>query len=817
MGTTLPLLVRALAPSSGSVAPIVGRLFGLNTLGAAAGCCFVGFIALPRLGFSTTNLMAAFASCSIGAGAMLMSRWTYSPSPPDGKAATRAVSGCSDISSTDGCPRAAAFVAGVGGLTLEIVWFRPLALVLGPSTYAFSSMLAMLLFGIALGGIVYRRLRHAFSAVQSFALFVVGLVVVATVIGQLALPALTDASGLLRPVSESPWGNGVFCLAVSACLVGMATIAMGTLLPLLSELPRANSAGPGRQVGGIYAWNTAGNDLAAAAVPAYLVPAYGTQRALAGGLMMYVVALALIARLATRAQRIAGAITAGACVCWVALGRTPADVRLTNSGAYLYGYTPRHELLARDLLYFSEGSSASILVTSQGGNRALRIDGKVDAGSAADMKMQLGLAYFPRFLKPGARTVLNVGFGSGTTAGASLLFPQTKVTCCELERAVYDAGRFFSDVNHRPFASPDFSIVIDDARAFLAQRGGTFELILSEPSNPWMAGVSKLFTREFYVQASARLAPSGLFAQWVQTYNFATEDFLMVLATLRSVFDHCWLIRVSQSDTIVIASRDPIGVSADEIEVAQGLVDSSKDVCADLERFYGLRDVRSLLLTRVIMDDKGINGWLAAREARTINTDRNLRLEFDAPRRLFSFPRMGAALTTALANAYNPELSVRLFRNWGCAHGQLAALAEIVGRLDFTQRRSDVLVLCDLALSQDGGDPFFSTVRAILDAGRGRSAERTDMTDDCAMRLASMGRGLSDAGNHTDACVVFERILRARPGATIAWTNLGLNYAALHRVAEARSALDQALRLDPTDGFIHDALNELPNSPAAPE
>src|SRR5262249_48765664 len=156
----------------------------------------------------------------------------------------------------------------------------------------------------------------------------------------------------------------------------------------------------------------------------------------------------------------------------------------------------------------------------------LRINGKVDASTSHDMETQLGLAYFPRCFAPRAREVLVIGFGSGTTCGASLLFPGTRVTCCEIEPGVFEAAAAFGAVNHRPERQSGFSMRFVDGRTAIQGSDRTYDLIISEPSNPWLAGVSNLFTQEFFRTARQHLNPGGVLAQWVQTYNFTLGDYL---------------------------------------------------------------------------------------------------------------------------------------------------------------------------------------------------------------------------------------------------------------------------------------------------
>src|SRR5262249_44997863 len=192
------------------------------------------------------------------------------------------------------------------------------------------------------------------------------------------------------------------------------------------------------------------------------------------------------------------------------------------------------------------GPSCDVLV-DQSWMTQLRLNGKVDGTTGPDMLTQLGLAYFPRFLRPAARNLLVIGFGSGTTAGTSLLFPEARVTCCEIEPAVFAASQYFAEINHSPEASPRFSLVVDDGRSYLQASREKFDLIISEPSNPWMAGISNLFTREFYQAAKERLTDDGLLTQWVQLYDFAPSDYALILRTVSSVFPHVALVLINEA------------------------------------------------------------------------------------------------------------------------------------------------------------------------------------------------------------------------------------------------------------------------------
>src|SRR5206468_5956420 len=182
------------------------------------------------------------------------------------------------------------------------------------------------------------------------------------------------------------------------------------------------------------------------------------------------------------------------------------------------------------------------------------------------------------------------------------------VTCCEIEPAVFAASQYFAEINHNPEASPRFSLVLDDGRSFLQGTREKFDLIISEPSNPWIAGISNLFTQEFYRAARERLNDDGLLAQWVQLYNFARSDYTLILRTVMSVFPHVAILLINQGDTILLASPSPLAGTSQSVQAAQATVDSSPDAQSDLTRWFGSADVISLLMSHFILEGEDVRG-----------------------------------------------------------------------------------------------------------------------------------------------------------------------------------------------------------------
>lgn len=656
MGGTLPLLIRLLTPRAGSLDHATGWLYAINTMGAATGCYLTGFHLLPLIGILWTNVLAAAVNVTIGLVALAASR--AKQRAPEGAPRPPAPGPERPASAGPWAPRgaqlAAAF-AGCGALVLEMTWSRQLALVLGGSTYAFTATLFVVLVGIALGSLIYHRWLRPVASRWETPLAAIGVLTVATLAGKAGLPALSRwvaPEGVRHLRADAGW-NGAICVGASLALEMIPAVTMGLLFPLFIHRTRAGAERVGAAVGSVYAWNTLGSIAGAGFTAVLLFPHLGTAGAMALALGLYLLALLVLMPWRDPRASVAGSTTALVGAVAVVLAARPIDPLLTNSGMFHYG--PPAALVG-DLapvgqwrsaftpLFFREGASSNVLVTrARAAGVTLRVNGKVDGSDGGDMTQQLGIAYFPLFLAPAAKDIMVIGFGTGTTPGAALMVPGTRVTCCEIEPAVYECAAQFAAVNHRPYemnrAPRDpgrFSMIFGDGRTALQGSGRKFDLILSEPSNPWIAGVSNLFTREFFRTARQHLNEGGVLAQWVQTYSFTSADYMMIVRTLRTEFPHYGVVIFSDgSDTVLLASTrpllpDPVGLAA-----LQRVVDRSPGITADLETWFGGTRLGDLLVSHYLVGEQELNRLVDADGSTAINTDLHLRLEFDAPLHLF--------------------------------------------------------------------------------------------------------------------------------------------------------------------------------------
>ena len=211
-------------------------------------------------------------------------------------------------------------------------------------------------------------------------------------------------------------------------------------------------------------------------------------------------------------------------------------------------------LAAGELLSYREGATGTVAVRRLAGTVSLAIDGKVDASNAGDMLTQRLLAHVPLLLHPSPKRVAILGLGSGVTLGSALTHPLDAATVLEISPEVVDASRFFEAENHRALADPRTRLMVGDGRTHLMLGRETYDVIVSEPSNPWMAGIASLFTREFFDGAKARLAPGGVLCQWAHTYDISRDDLRSIVATFLTAFPEGSMWLVGDADVLLVGS-----------------------------------------------------------------------------------------------------------------------------------------------------------------------------------------------------------------------------------------------------------------------
>ena len=282
-----------------------------------------------------------------------------------------------------------------------------------------------------------------------------------------------------------------------------------------------------------------------------------------------------------------------------------------------------------ELLWYREGPTATVSVRRDGDTVSMGINGRTNASdSIYDMPTQVMLGQLPLLVAPQRNNALVVGFATGVTVGAILQSPIDSVTCVELEPATVQGSEYFNHVNNRPLDDPRTKLIIDDARTYLRVTPNHYDIIVSEPSHPWVPGVANLFTQEFFELGRERLSDQGVFVQWVQIYQLSTESLRSVLATYTRVFPHVMVFRVGGldkgKDLLLIGSERPLNLD----RLGERLADPR--MSAELARvnLHSEADVRSWF----VCDESRL---VPAVEGARINTDDNMHIETTVPREAF--------------------------------------------------------------------------------------------------------------------------------------------------------------------------------------
>jgi spermidine synthase len=642
MGATIPLLVAERARAQPGFPASFGRLYRVNTVGAAFGVLAGGFVLVPALGTTVTLALAALANVVIGLAAR-RAAGESAPIEAAGPPPERAPSAIAGAS----LPLALALLSGFASFALEVIWTRAFALVIGSSVYAFDAMLLAFLCGLALGAWVFERMgarvkRPAVAAgIVYVAVGVLGALTTAAV-GWLPIAFLALMGAL--PMTFAAHQTAAFALCFAAMLP--VTAALGFAFPLLSRMV---DDAPQRAAGRLYAWNTAGAILGAVAAAVVLVPRLGLQRSATAAAGVALLAGLLAAfRDARPALRWIPALAGAVVVALLVPRWQPWNRLVAASGVYKYGLewkdtfasaTELPERLARDreILFYEEGKEAVVAVTQSraSGRRFLSINGKTDAGSGAqDVLTQKFLGHVPLLLHPRPRTVLVIGWGAGATAAATALHPVESIECVEIEPATWRAAPLFDGLNGKVRNDPRFRLVVGDGRNHLLSARGRYDVVISEPSNPWITGVSNLFTREFLETARGRLAEGGVFGQWFHYYNLREEDVKVEVRTFLSVFPHAslWLVPPIgmgeaapqlAADLLLVGSATPHTLDHPRLRAAL-----AGAVGEDL-RATGALGTEAAVLASYGMGRADLERWAGPG---VLNTDAFPHLEFQAPR-----------------------------------------------------------------------------------------------------------------------------------------------------------------------------------------
>lgn len=662
MGGTLPVLSRYVVRTQTRIPVTISWLYGVNTLGALLGTMAAGYVLLPALGVRQTTLVAVAINIGVAIAFGGLVRWARRVHTDTAPAPAAADTAAPRLSVVEKGVVAAFAISGFAAMLYEVAWTRTLTLILGTTTFSFTTMLATFLLGIALGSVLFARWQRLARPMALFIglQFVVAFSVVVTMPLWERLPLVYLS---LHRMAVTSW-TGLQCLrfVLAALVMLLPTLALGATLPAVVAIlvPRTDILG--RRLGGVYGLNTLGSLLGASIGGLVLIPAVGMQQTILLGAVLNFLAGALVLLLWSQPavhRRVATfALATAGLVVGIALVR-PWSPWLLTSGVYVYA-DRYHQVIDRveaaggeaglaqlgtwelwrlameqyELLYYQPGRTGTVAVMQRrDGVRFLSIDGKTDAstGASHDMKTQGMLGQLPLLFHPAPDKVFVVGFGSGVTVGSVLTHPVRLVDCAELSGAVLQAARYFADVNGRPWTDPRLRLLERDARNVLLTSPERYDVVISQPSNPWISGQSSLFSLEWYQMVREHLEADGLFVQWLPAYHMAGHDVRVILHTLRTVFPHvtAWTSG-AEGDVVLLAKRD--GRLWIDCQQLQARV-RRPAVEADLLRL-GFTPAE-LPFSAFVMNEEELDAFLKAGPTPPeLNTDDRLITEFSTPKQL---------------------------------------------------------------------------------------------------------------------------------------------------------------------------------------
>ena len=859
MGATLPVLSRFFVHDIAALGGQVGRLYAFNTFGAVLGTYLAGFHMIPTLGIRISLLLAAVGNIGIGALAVVFDRHLSQlgfqasvSSPPGGRGEGREA----PLHLGPSAPRQSfpigvwlavigLGISGAASMMYEVAWTRALALIIGSSTYAFSTMLVTFLTGLALGSYLFSRLAGRLRIDP----FLFGGLQLGIGLTALAVTPFFDRMPevflWVFRISQSPGFMRVLQFAISALAMFLPTLFMGATFPCVAQIASREVQRVGQDVGRIYFINTGGAIAGTLLAGFLLIPTWGLQTTLKLAVSLNLclaLALFIASGEVLRWRRRAAALVP--LLALAVLFISPSwDARAMTSGVHIYGRGLfgilgkadfRRVIAARDqLLFYKDGISATISVHGQGALRYLRVNGKTDASNTIDMHTQLMLGHLPLLYRPDAKRALVIGLGSGVTAGAVALHPVNQLDVIEIEPAVVEGAAFFAKENRGVLKNPRVRLAVADGRNFLLASEGGYDVIISEPSNPWMRGIGNLFSLEFYDLAARRLAPKGIVCQWIHLYGLFPEDLKMVIRTFRSVFPHTVIWNTIRGDLLLIGGKEPLSLDYATLRSKYASIPGLRE---DMGRI-GYHSPLALLADFALTEED------AAQYAQyaLLNTDDLPFLEFSAPDSLYvDTLEMNRRLLKAARRTEVPPIaglsegtlrSPDFRRSLGQAFWAKDMPEEALAQFDEALRidprhagsllqRGRVYLRLNTVLKAEADfkaalrlDPRLVEAHDALaqlylgqkmwDLAEEHLRKAAALRPKDAQPLARLADLYLERERFGEAISQYRAALALAPENPRLWASLGMAYRGAGRPSEAVEALHQALSRDPENGFLN--------------
>ena len=646
IGGGFPVISKIFVRESQTLGKKISLLYFINTFGSVLGALFAGFWLIPAIGVKMTIFSAATINIILAVLLFLIFNKHQQLSSNVAGPKDDQVLRPQGASIQNSIFIYVLFLTGFLALALEVFYTKTLVLFLGSSTYAFSLVLIVFLLGIALGSLAISkfldRLKRGylffglFSGLLGFWLFIT-----LKIFEELPFLYVKILQWFYNPqfFEEPNFHFIVFTqLLILFLIIFPATLLMGMIFPLGIKLAEPSIKKIGQGVGKLYFANTFGGVLGSLAAGFFFLPALGFQKSLVLILSIYFL-LAIFFLLKEKA--IGNLVKNSLIALFLGLLIFSFFVSSWSKEVLLSGVFPRslyylnmseeeirNEIFRKEILFYKEGLS-QVAVVREGDFLELKINGKTDASNGIDMETQILTGALPLIFHPDPKEVLAIGLGSGISLGAVTQFDQVeRITAVEIDPAVIAASKYFNYYNHNALKDPRVNMVAADARNYLYLTDRKYDVISSGPSNPWISGVSYLFTREYYQLASDRLKDDGLMLQWIQYYSFWPEDLKTVLWTFQEVFPQIYVFESFFAPDLLLVGAKSESSVLDFKMVEEKLKD--KKIGQELKRISINSPIE--LMGRFVADSEIIEELVFDSE---IHTDNKPFLEFSSPKAIY--------------------------------------------------------------------------------------------------------------------------------------------------------------------------------------
>jgi len=594
MGMTLPLVVGAsFKKIMDKFASLTGLLYGINTVGAVGGTLTAGFLLIPKIGILRTCLLTGLVDLLIGIVVLWFVKFkeknlaqnkkplTRQRVKPDPRLSSAGKPGTL-INHFYNWPIAILVLSGMAALAYEIIWFRLLARIIGPTVHAFSIMLATYLVGIGFGSImgshwVKRTPNHRLA--MAILLIIIGTGPLVSLIFVNHLPLWYGRLFVIFSKDMFTLWNPVIQGTIASLLILPATLPLGALFPFAVQAYHIEAfkldSRIETSVGKLYFFNTLGGVIGCLFTGFWLLPAIGIKLSIisAGGLLIVLsIIIFLTAMSGSQMRKSSYASALLGIITVIALNVPKLDQDVLNAG--IYSEMLNKERFEKEidseksswgnLLFFQEGINNSVAVVGNklgDGNLTLHLNGEWESSTQFHARLHLQfLAHLPMLFAHQHQTIGVIGYGAGITTGTILLYPGVKrVNVFELEPGVIKADKYFNHINHNPLKDSRTHLFMVDGRSHITHDNFRYDVFTADPIHPVVAGAGNLYTLDFYKIVRKRLNPGGIFCQWIPLVGISPATYKTILKTIHDIFPHMALFSFF-GESVVLASEQPLRV-----------------------------------------------------------------------------------------------------------------------------------------------------------------------------------------------------------------------------------------------------------------